>query len=125
MSSGAFISSRYAASYAANAIHPIKIQPETTGLTIAGAINTPPSGVATNPISAIGSLGRRALGLKPRKVSFKFTSDTPQAGLYREGAVLTLPWLNPFTEGQFAKGATGSYLGEAIEVVSTSPEDVD
>lgn len=122
MSSGAFTLVRYAASYSAvEQIHPIKVQPETTGLTIGGIVNIPPINATTNKLSAKVSGSKRSLGLTARSVSFKFTGATPQAGLYKADATIRLPWLNPFTS-EISKGATGTYLGEPIIVVGTSPE---
>lgn len=123
MSSGRFINSFYVASYleGGSVRHPIKIQPETTGLTIAGEINTPAQGPADIKISARATGSRRTIGLVARRVTFKFVSDNPQDGRYKADSTLTLPWLNPFP-ASFTKGATGTYLGEAITLVGTIPE---
>lgn len=123
MSAGPFVISRYGASYGAGtAIHPIRIQPETLGLTVTAGTpvaNTAPTGAVTNPISARVTSGRRTIGLGARKISFRF-SGTPPTG-YSPNAVLTVPWLTPFPTS-FARGLAGTYLGAAIVVVGLSPE---
>lgn len=124
MSAGVFISSKYRATYGSGTnVHPIKIQPETTGLQFGAEINVPPVEDATSPISAVVSNSRRSIGLTPRKVSFRFLSDTPQSGRYKAGSVISLPWLVAIPS-TFIKGLQGTYLGEAVELVSVSPERV-
>lgn len=130
MSAGAFINSKYAASYGTGTqIHPIRVQPETQTLsvTIGGTAtaNLPPTGAVNNPISAIVSGSRRGKGLIPRTISFRFTG-TPPAG-YKAGGILTLPLLTSALSGA-PVGALGTYTpagtAAAIEVVGISPERV-
>lgn len=127
MSQGSFIRSLYQATYNAANVHPIKVQGETLALSIdlpGGAQdNVPPAAVtaANNPISARVSGGRRSLGLTARKIAVRFTG-TPPTG-YLAGQVLTLPMINP-NFASVGSGATGTYLGVAVEVVGTSPESV-
>lgn len=124
MSSGAFILSRYRASYGDGSnVHPIKIQPETVGLQFGTEINIPSVNSPTSPISAVVSRGSRALGLTPRKVTFRFTGSNPINGTYKEGSTLSVPWLIPFTTA-LSKGVQGTYLGEAVELVGLIPEKV-
>ena len=123
MSAGAFVLTKYAASYGAGtSIHPIKIQPETLTLTLGTGTpvaNAAPTGAQNNQISARVSGGKRTLGLIPRKVTVRFTGAVP-AG-YAPNSKTTIPWLTPFTAA-ITKGATGTYLGNAVIVVATSPE---
>lgn len=122
MSSGPFILSRYRASYNGNTqIHPIKIQPETTGLQFGTEINVPAIENPTNPISARVTGSKRTIGLNARKVAFRFTSADPIDGRYKEGSILVLPWLLPFTAA-LARGTTGTYLGAPIVLVGLIPE---
>jgi len=124
MSAGAYIRSRYQASYGTGAnVHPIRIQPETVGLQFGTFINIPPIASANNPISAVVSRGKRAKGLGARKVTFKFVGATPVNGTYKADSPITLPWLTPFPT-EFVAGLEGTYLGEAITLVSISPEEV-
>lgn len=124
MSSGVFILSRYRATYGDGTnVHPIKIQPETTGLQFGTEINIPSVSSPTSPISAVVSQGSRALGLTPRKVAFRFTGTAPINGTYKEGSTMVLPWLIPFTSA-LVKGVTGTYLGEPIELIGLIPERV-
>lgn len=127
MSAGNFSRSRYEASYAANAIHPIRVQPETLAAATVGGTpvsNAPPTAGITNPISAVSSLGRRAKGLKPRMVTLQLpVATTPPTG-YSVGSIVRLPIL---TEALFESLNTGdemTYLSVTWDVVSTSPEEV-
>ena len=125
MSSGVFKNVGYAADYdAGTAIHPIRVQPETEGLTLDGVANTGEDAAdITNPISAQTSKSRKGLGLHPRTVSVKFTSESP-AG-YAENQIYRIPLLNKDIKAKATKGQTGSYLSKAVEVVSNyAPEIV-
>lgn len=123
MSTGNFITARYAASYDDANIHPIRVQPETLGLqvTIAGVAvtNTQAVGALNNPISAVVSRGRRSKGLNARLIRIKFGDEPPED--YLANSPLTLPALNPALLSAI-NGATGTYLGAAITVLGTSPE---
>lgn len=120
MSQGAFLRSRYTDNQ--GAIHPVRVQPETVALVIGTNTNTAPTGAITNGITARVSGSRRQIGLLTRTVTFVFTG-TPPTG-YLANSPLTLPWLQTTGFSTIARGATGTYLGVAIEVISTSPERV-
>lgn len=120
MSAGVFVTKSYAASYAANTNHPIRVQPETLTLVIGGNTNGDAVGAINNPISAVVSRGKRQLGLRPRTVTFKFTGEEP-AG-YEDAGVITLPYLQTTGFGAIARGTTGTYLGADIEVIGKSAE---
>jgi len=126
MSAGTFTVVGYTASYNAGNIHPISVQPETLALTVTvngeNEINggTPVDQV-NNPISAVVSRGRRSRGLNARKITIEFTGTAPTG--YRAGTPITLPAVNPNVV-LASRGATGTYLGQAIRVVGTSPEVV-
>jgi len=94
MSAGAFVKTRYAASYGAGtAIHPIRVQQETIDCTIATIENNPPTGAITNPISAVVSRGRRSRGLIVRTVTLE-APVTGQPTGYKPGGLTTVPALN-------------------------------
>lgn len=120
MSAGGFARSRYAAD--SDDIHPIRVQPETLSLTVGGVANAAPAGAVTSPISAKVSKGNRGVGLKPRTVTIVFTGTAPTG--YKADSPITLPLLTEAAYDAASKGATGSYLGGAIEVISKSPERV-
>lgn len=123
MSAGVFERSKYQADYGGGtAIHPIRIQPETAELTINSVTNDPPAGAVTNPISALVSRGRRSLGLHPRFVTIAFTA-TPPTG-YATGQTYRVPLLTPTIAAEAVSGATGTYLGVAIEVVSNGAPEI-
>lgn len=121
MSAGAFTNTKYEASYAGETVHPIRVQPETLALSINSVLNDPVTTNITNPISAMVGSNRRKLGLHAAMVSIKFTG-TPPTG-YQAGGILRLPLINNAIKSEAVKGATGTYLSVAIEVVSNaSPE---
>lgn len=121
MSAGPFESSFYTSDD--GTVHPIRIQPETRGLTIGGQANSSPSGPATANAGLVRvSGGKRTTGLTPRKIRVRFTGTQP-AG-YKEGGVVAVPVLIPghFNAYRRPLYQTGTYLGAAIEVVGSSPE---
>lgn len=94
MSAGAFVKSKYAASYGAgDQIHPIRVQPETVSLTVNSIANTAPSGAVTNPISAVSSLGKRQKGLKPRMINLRAPATGQPTGYLALG-LTSVPALN-------------------------------
>lgn len=122
MSAGAFTITKYVAEYAADTIHPIKVQPETVALTIDGEANTATSGALTSPISAMVGANKRKLGLHAAMVSLRFTG-TPPTG-YQTGGILRVPLLNAPIRTKAVAGATGTYLGVAVEVVSNYSREI-
>lgn len=126
MSAGAFVRSRYAASYLGTAIHPIKVQPETIAASIVGTpanTNAAPTGAGTNPISAQVSRSTRALGLHARLISLRI-SGTPPTG-YSSGSTVRIPGLNvAFFQACQLPGAQVTYLGTTWNVVGTRSEEV-
>jgi len=121
MSAGAFESSFYTSDD--GTIHPIRIQPETRGLTIGGQANSAPSGPADENAALVRvSGGKRTLGLTPRKIRVRFTGEPPTG--YKEGGICTIAVLVPGHFQAYRKPPyqTGTYLGAAIEVVGSSPE---
>ncbi len=119
MSAGAFIRSRYQANN--DEVHPIRIQPETETLIIQGLPNEPPAVLPTQKIYAKVSGGKREFCLTPRSVTIVFNDIDPPGG-YLDNSPIKLPILTQTVWDQILPGATGTYLGKTIEVVSRSPE---
>lgn len=125
MSSGPFTRTRYEASYASGAIHPIRVQPETLELAESGApanVNDPPALDVTNPISAKVSGANTALGLRPRKLRIQ-AQDPPPAD-YEEGSIVSIPILTPTFYDAIPVNSEVVYLGTAWQVISKQPEVV-
>lgn len=126
MSAGRFSRTRYQASYATGAIHPIRLQPETIAFATVGGTpqaNDPPGGAITNPISALATLGMRARGLRPRSVNIILAEgSTPPTG-YAPGATARIPILQESLFDNLNAGDEVSYLGTTWEVVGRSPEE--
>lgn len=127
MSAGAFVRSKYEASYANNRVHPIRVQPETITLEVGGIANTPPADAISIPISALVSRNRRARGLIVRTVTLQAPATNPPAG-YLANGLTTLPCL---TEAFFDACAaaddstTVDYLGvSGYSVAYVSDEKV-
>jgi hypothetical protein len=117
MSAGPFQIYRYEADN--GDIHPIKLQPETVAANIGGA-NSPPSGQVSNDISAWVNRGNRQYGLRPRYVTVRFTSGAPTG--YKADQLYRIPILTQARFNAVGRGTTGTYLGEAVTVVSKTTE---
>lgn len=120
MSAGAFQLFRYQRND--GEIHPIRLQPETEALVIEGIDNDQPAGAATRQTLASVSKSNTAHGLRPRKINVKFTG-TPPTG-YKADQTYCLPALQPAIWNAAVTGATGTYLGVAVEVVSRGAENL-
>lgn len=122
MSQGNFKRSKYV-SNGGTRIYPVRIQPETEGLTIGGVANAAVVAEATEEPSAKVSGGRRGLGVNCRKVRIQFTA-TPPTG-YAANKTLSVPILQPSVFEGISKGNSGTYLGVAVEVVGKTPEFIN
>jgi len=120
VSSGPFLETFYLAD--SGEVHPIRHQPETSALVIDGATNEIPAGPATSGISAKVSGGRRQLGLTARSVTIRWTGAPPTG--YLAGGEITLPWFQPDSWLDLAKGQTGTYLGTSVTVQRKTQEFV-
>jgi len=125
MSAGLFLDSFYQADYTAGAIHPIRIQPETTDAQATGTAgvvaNSPATGPATVPISAQVSKSTRSLGLHARVIYLKI-DGTPPVG-YALSSRVRLPCLNiAFFQAARAKGTAVDYLGATWIVTGSRAE---
>ena len=120
MSAGAFVRTRYELDN--GDISPIRVQPETLGLTLSGSTNDAPAGAVDRVGSVNVSRGARSNGVNARMVRVTFTG-APPAG-YLANSVIALPWLSQSTFDGLASGDAGTYLGAAIELVGKTPERV-
>jgi len=118
MSSGNFVRSKYESN--SGEIYPIRVQPETLALTIAATANAAPAGAVTAEVSARANGSRRTLGMNARTVTVAFTATPPDG--YATNTTLTVPVMQPALWDNATRGATGTYLGVAVEVVGKSPE---
>lgn len=123
MSAGAFENSFYELS-AENGgfIMACRVQPETLAASINSVANAAPAGPADAPGSATISQGRRSAGVNMRYVSLKFTASPPTG---YSGDNVRIPVLSPTTFAAWTKGATGTYLGVAVEVAGRVGETVN
>jgi hypothetical protein len=122
MSAGSFVISKYLCT-ATQDVHPIRVQPETLLISVAGTENTPPAGALSSPISAQSSQSRRALGVNARTITFKYPAPAPTG--YKADSPITVPWLAEFPTPNFIKGAAvETEVGSAI-LVGTTPEKVN
>ncbi len=118
MSSGVFERSKYLAD--SGSIHPIRVQPETLGLTLGGVANAAPAGAITAGVpSAKVSGSSRSIGLSARLVRVQLTANLTG---YKPNAVITLPWLNQATFGAISPNQTGTYLATACIVLGKRGE---
>jgi hypothetical protein len=98
-----------------------RVQPETLAATIGGTANAGVAGPATAPGSATISQGRRSAGVNMRYVTLGFTAGAPTD---YSGDPVRIPVLDPAVFADWTLGATGTYLGVAVEVLSRVGETV-
>lgn len=125
MSAGGFTTTKYEAE--GGAIWRIRVQPETLDLQIGsggGSIdNDPPTAGLSGNLPTVNVGGsRRRYGVHARGVRVRFTG-TPPAG-YKSGTSIFLPILQEDNFDAIPRGATGTYLGVAIEVVGKVAEAI-
>lgn len=98
-----------------------RVQPETLAASIGAQANISATGPTTAPGSATISRGRRARGVNMRYVLLGFTGAAP-AGY--SGDPVKIPVLTPGAFTAWIDGATGTYLGVAVEVLGRTGETV-
>ena len=103
------------------AVLPIKIQPETALLFIAGTVNAPSVTPINWPVRVAASAGNNEYGVKPRRVTIRFTDQAVLPDGYK-GDDLMLPVLTTAAAAAYVVGSTGTYLGAPVQVISKSPE---
>lgn len=121
MSAGRFEIKAYQASYDADAVHPIRVQPETLTLSVGSDINGDAVGSINNPISAQISNSRRGGNLRPRTVTIRWDEGGAPAG-YQDGGTIELPWLKRADFLGLQKGDPVTYLGGNATLVGKTPE---
>jgi hypothetical protein len=121
MSAGEFEVTRYQ-SNELDEIMPIRIQPETLALFVAGSANLAPVAAPTLGLFAQVTKNRNAYGVGCRSVTIKWTGEPPEG--YKPGETLRIPVLQQTTYNNYIPGSTGNYLGSPVIVVSRSPENV-
>lgn len=119
MSAGAFSLSRYQSDTTAN-IFACRVQPETLAAVVATVANAAPAGAVTMPGRLKLSAGRKAAQVRARKVTLAFTA-TPPSG-YKSGTTVKITAMTPAFFAACVIGATGTYLGVAVQVVGRTPE---
>jgi hypothetical protein len=115
MSAGQFSTGNFYQSDAGD-IYTVRVQPETLALTIGASSNNSATGPATVEGSARVQMGNREFGVKCRRVTLRWTGAVPTG--YYENQILSVPCLTSAFYNAVTKGATGTYLGQPVEVVS-------
>lgn len=127
MSAGSFVRSRYEATYDADMVHPIRVQPETLALSVTTAngdfTNAATTADITSPISASISRSDRGLGLRPRFVNLELQNGQTPPATYIMGSLTRVPILRNVVFAELQRGTIVTYLGVQWEVVSTNVED--
>jgi len=122
MSKGSFIFARYQSSKLGT-VHPVRIQPETLTLVIAGLSNPQPAAVNSRLEFKAGR-GRGKLGLYTRMVYFRFLPGQAPPG-YSPETTHELPWLSSTNSfRRLLRRSTGTYLGQGIIFAGTLEEIV-
>jgi hypothetical protein len=121
MSSGEFSNSKYESN--SGRVYFAKVQPETLALDIGGSTNDAPAGAIDQEVSAKMNGSRREIGVNARSVSLSWTASPPTG--YDANGVVRVPIMTPTFFDSITRGATGTYLGAAVEVVGKSPEAVN
>lgn len=104
--------------------YPIKVQPETVGLTLGGTANSSATGDATEGLpSAKVSGSRRAIGVHPRTVTIKVTATGVTTG-NPKGTILQIPVLTKAAYASYTKGKTGLYQDDTVVVVNKTKENI-
>lgn len=121
MSAGAFADGKYEDDL--GNIYACRIQPETVGLQLNGAINTIPAGDTDMPVSARMTGSRRAIGCRARSVRIRFTAAPPTG--YLPGSIIEIPIFQQsiYNTMTAVQKATGTYLGVAIVCVGGTGEE--
>jgi hypothetical protein len=123
MSAGAFEDGKYESGN--TFVYPVRVQPETKGLTLNSAANAYPDGALTANIGTLNLTGgRRRFGVIPRTVTVEMTAaPTGAVADYAgEGSQFTVPVFDPDVWSGYSKGQTGTYLGTAVKYINKSPE---
>lgn len=118
MSQGAFVSSKYQSDN--GDIYAIRVQPDTL-LANVGVPNTAPTGAVDQVLRARARKNRGALGMGARQARVRFTGAPPTG--YLANSIISVPILTSAAFTQIVADQVGTYLGAAIIVVGTTPEN--
>ena len=107
--------------------YPIRVQPETVGLTINSVANAQAAGpLPPNLPSVSVSKGRQSNGVNARLVRITFTNTIPPG--YLPTGTISLPVLTSAAFAAYSPGQTGTYSIEGtaydVEVVGRTPETI-
>jgi hypothetical protein len=123
MSAGTFEDGKYESDN--TFIYPVRVQPETKGLTLDSAANAYPTDSLTANIGTLNLTGgRRRFGVIPRTVTVEMTAEptgavADYAGI---GSQFTVPVFDPAVWTGYSKGQVGTYLGTAVKFINKAPE---
>lgn len=127
MSQGDFVSARYA-SQDGTSVFGGQLQPETLALTVTGGgateTNTSTLADINQAVSFSVSKNNNEYGCKPRMASFKFADQNDIPDGYKQFQSYRLPIMRQSVAALVKRGATGTYLGKAIEYIRLLPEQV-
>jgi hypothetical protein len=118
MSAGVFEIGRYIDNR--GAIRGIRVQPETATLDIGGTANDFAVGAIDAVPRAKVSGGRNSYGVNARKVTIRLTAANPTP--YAPGSTISLPWFVRTTFDALVNDTTGTYNGQPVILVGTTPE---
>lgn len=121
MSAGGFSRTRYLSD--TGLVHPGRTQPETAQLVIEGIANASITAAVTSGFRFQVGRAKDACGLLPRKVNVVFTGTLPNG--YKADQTYCIPVFDPAVWAAISVGNTGTYLGEAIEVIGKTAEDIN
>lgn len=121
MSAGAFEISKYQDNTGTR-VYAIRVQPETLAATFGSAVNDPTADEVTEPIFAQVSRANGGYGVRPRKVTIRFTTTLPSG--YKADGTYSIPILTSALWDAITPASAGVYLGQPCIVISKSPESV-
>lgn len=121
MSAGFFVTAVYESTELAGQFLPIKVQPETLALSIAATANASSTTAVNLPLRVNVNGGNREYGVKPRRVTLRFTNSEDLPAGY-SGQDLSVPVLTQAAYAAYTVGAIGTYLTKPVEVIARNPE---
>jgi hypothetical protein len=122
MSQGRFaVGAKYQASADnGGGIYSIRVQPETLAFAIGTVTNASPTAAKDQRFSAQVSGSIRRYGLHAVKAYLSWTGTVPDN--YDPRGIIAIPLLTSAIRAVAVKDAAGTYLGQAVRVVGTTPE---
>ena len=120
MSAGAFEKGKYESN--SGDIYAIRAQPESKALTIDGTANDYPTADVDQKVRARVSGTHRGYGVHARFAYVRFTGTLPTG--YKAGTILKVPVFKKAMFDGFLPDQTGTYLGQAVELVGWTTEKI-